>query len=206
MSSASTDALDQPRYRSAAVARMLAMPVETLRVWERRYRLIGPVRSASGQRLYSGAQVRRLALLRQLTQCGHAIGSLVGLDSDALAAMARTHAAVLPARSQASPASVIVDGDPAPRRWSDASLADFAGLSSTIACECPQHLAQLLQRLTEFEDYSAQCESLSPQDAELHAYLRRVTAGARRAFEIALERVALHEGLLPAGSAGSAGG
>jgi DNA-binding transcriptional MerR regulator len=189
--------LDQARYRSAAVARMLGMPVETLRVWERRYALIQPVRSPSGQRLYSGAQVQRLSLLRQLSQCGHAIGSLVGLDDAALQAMARTHAALLPAQAPAADAAPVT-GEPPPRRWSDAALADFAGLSSTIACECPQHLAQLLQRLSEFEDYSAQCQNLSPQDAELHAYLRRVTAGARREFEIALERVALHEGLLPA--------
>ncbi len=79
----------------------------------------------------------------------------------------------------------------------EAALADFAGLSSTIACECPKHLAQLLMRLTEFEDYSAQCVDLNPQDAALHQHLREITAQARHTFEQALERVALHEGLLP---------
>jgi len=83
------------------------------------------------------------------------------------------------------------------RRWDDEALASFAGLSTTIACECPRHLADLLVMLSHFEAYSADCEHRSPEDAELHAYLRQVTALARAQFETALEKVARHEGLLP---------
>jgi hypothetical protein len=83
-----------------------------------------------------------------------------------------------------------------PRRWDDAALADFAGLSSTIACECPRHVAELLVQLSHFEDYSAECEHRSAADAELHAYLRHVAATSRARFEAALEHVALHEGLM----------
>ena len=61
---------DVPRYRSAAVARMARMPVATLRVWERRYRVTAPERTTSGQRLYTAADVRRLAVMRQLTDLG----------------------------------------------------------------------------------------------------------------------------------------
>lgn len=202
-----TTAQDQPRFRSAAVARMLGMPVETLRVWERRYDLVSPARSSGGQRLYSAAQVQRLALLRQLTQCGHPIGSLAGLGAEALAELARQHAQLLQAQRggvDAAPRATkravrAPQAEPPipPRRWGDAALADFAGLSSTLACECPRHLAQLVQGLAEFEDYSAQCIDLNPQDVALHAHLRQITAQARHTFEQALERVALHEGLLP---------
>ena len=92
-------------------------------------------------------------------------------------------------------------GEPSPepvptRRWDDAALADFAGLSSTIACECPRHVAELLVQLSNFEAYSAECEHRSAADAELHAYLRHVTAASRARFEAALEHVALHEGLM----------
>ena len=83
-----------------------------------------------------------------------------------------------------------------PRRWDDAALADIAGLSSTIACECPRHVAEILMQLSHFEAYSAECRNRSPADAELHAYLAGVAASARAKFEEALERVALHEGLL----------
>jgi hypothetical protein len=83
-----------------------------------------------------------------------------------------------------------------PRRWNDAALADFANLSSTIACECPRHVAELLMQLSHFEAYSAECEHRNATDAELHAYLRRVATASRARFEAALEHVALHEGLL----------
>jgi MerR family transcriptional regulator, light-induced transcriptional regulator len=277
------------RHRSGAVARMLRMPVATLRVWERRYGVTKPVLSASGQRLYSADDVRRLALLKQLTDLGHAIGSLAGLDMPQLQSVASTHASVLAARTPLEPAqdspsstrpwqlavigkalgarlqrpallrrlsrpvqllgpfadaaqaaaalqsasvdALVVheprlhegwlaawqsvapalaalpkvvlyryaaestctalagvgtallrepqndtvlgqwlqgvleslpperasrrDAAPAipalpPRRWDDAALADFAGLSSTIACECPRHVAELLMQLSHF--------------------------------------------------------
>jgi hypothetical protein len=83
-----------------------------------------------------------------------------------------------------------------PRRWDDATLADFAHRSSTIACECPRHVAELLVQLSHFEAYSAQCEQRGPADAELHAYLGQVAAASRARFEAALEHVALHEGLM----------
>jgi hypothetical protein len=87
--------------------------------------------------------------------------------------------------------------EPVPsRRWDDAALADFAGLSSTVACECPRHVAELLVQLSHFEAYSAECEQRSAADAELHAYLGRVAAASRARFEAALEHVALHEGLI----------
>jgi DNA-binding transcriptional MerR regulator len=321
------------RHRSGAVARMLRMPVATLRVWERRYGLTQPLLSASGQRLYSEDDVLRLALLKQLTDLGHAIGSLAGLDMAQLQRVASTHASVLAARASegrpqpepalpwrvavigtalaarlqrpglrrqlsrplqvlgpfadaaaavaglqgaavdallvheprlhdgwlaslqaaapalaALPRAVLyrfgaestctalagsgtallrepqndtvigqwlqgalpADG-PArptaeaarppesavpPRRWDDAALADFAGLSSTIACECPRHVAELLMQLSHFEAYSAECRHRNAADAELHAYLQQVAGTARARFEQALEHVALHEGLI----------
>jgi len=321
---------DEPRHRSGAVARMVRMPVATLRVWERRYHLSSPALTPSGQRPYSAADVRRIALLKQLTDLGHAIGSLAGLDMAQLQEVAATHAhavtgslsprarpaagswrvavvgealanrlarpgvrrrlagalrvlgpfatvrdaeqacaddppqlllvhepnlhpawldnmraaaprlrtvptaavyrfaseavcerlaaagvallrepladAALGQRLEALsgaaprpawPSETAADAPAAPaRRWDDAVLADIAGLSSTIACECPRHLAELLMQLTHFERYSAECRSRSPADAQLHAYLGRVAAGARAQFEEALERVAVHEGLL----------
>jgi hypothetical protein len=450
-----------PRYRSGAVARMLRMPVATLRIWERRYRVAAPATSPSGHRLYSAADVKRLSLLRQLTALGHAIGSLAALDLPALRQVAATHAGVLaaprraglsleatgvapspaapgagaqgqaplgasaaalprdgagagqgaaegegageaegegarPARRGArqtpvaGPAPAVpaaaggrlpaapavrpgpvpaagpgalgaaapavaagreagVEGDPAlaarpgarvaaqagvadapapapwrvlvvgaalarrleqptlqarlsraaapvqvwdklelavaaveaasvapaeavlmqcatlraqdlprlralaraagaqrvhvlygfatsalalafeaagiallrapqddralgrwlqascaplalpvalgPRRWDDEALADFAALSTTISCECPRHVAELLMQLSSFESYSAECAHRDPADAALHSYLGQVAGTARALFESALERLAVQEGL-----------
>jgi DNA-binding transcriptional MerR regulator len=324
-------------HRSGAVARMLRMPVATLRVWERRYGLTQPALSPSGRRLYSADDLRRLTLIKQLTDQGHAIGSLAPLDMEQLQRVAAMHShtlamtqkdeqsaagpvppvrawrlavigAGLGARLQrpallrrlgrpvqllgpfddavqaaaalrgsvvdavlihepqlhegwstaidaAAPAlagvpkavlygfaaesvcealasagtallrepqpdavvaqwlqglSAATDAAPQtaagrplastgpapPRRWDDAALAEFAGRSSTIACECPRHVAELLLQLSHFEAYSAECEHRSPADAELHAHLGRVAGASRARFEAALEQVALHEGLL----------
>jgi MerR family transcriptional regulator, light-induced transcriptional regulator len=88
------------------------------------------------------------------------------------------------------------------RRWTDAALADFAGLSSTVVCECPKHVAELLIQLSQFEVYSADCENRNADDAALHRHLWQVAAQARASFEDALEYVAMHEGLtLPARAA-----
>lgn len=341
-----SDTADLSLHRSGAVARMLRMPVATLRVWERRYGLTQPQLTPSGQRLYSADDVRRLALIKQLTERGHAIGSLAPLDMPQLQRVASTHAQALAtlqggertdvadappvqawrlavigaalgsrlqrpallrrlgrpvvllgpfdgvaqaaAALQDSPIDTLLIHEPqlhagwlasieaaapavagvpkavlysfaadpvcetlatagtallrepqpdavvaqwlnslssqaasratsapqsaaglltpgaepvAPRRWDDAALADFASLSSTIACECPRHVVELLMQLSHFEAYSAECEHRNTADAELHAYLRRVAAASRARFEAALEHVALHEGLLLPSSA-----
>jgi DNA-binding transcriptional MerR regulator len=337
-----TGAGDTSFHRSGAVARMLRMPVATLRVWERRYRVTQPGLSPSGQRLYSADDIRRLALVKQLTDLGHAIGSLASLDMLQLQRVASTHAHALAATQRSEradaahlppvrawrlavigsglgtrlrrpallrrlgrpvtllgpfdaaaqaaaalrgsdldallvhephlhdgwlasieaaapafaglpkavlfgfaadpvcealatagtallrepqPDAVLAQwlhnlclaatapqaaaGKPAlstdavpPRRWDDAALADFADRSSTIACECPRHVADLLAQLAHFEAYSAECEHRNAADAELHAYLQQVAAVSRARFEAALEHVALHEGLLLPSSPG----
>src|SRR6476659_1932008 len=76
------------RYRSGVAARLAGLPVETLRVWERRYGISDTQRSAHGQRLYSDAQVRRLKLMKQLVDQGHPIGALAQLPLEELLASA----------------------------------------------------------------------------------------------------------------------
>lgn len=74
----------------------------------------------------------------------------------------------------------------APRRFDDATLSAVTRLPTTIRCECPQHLADLLFRLNAFESYSADCENRNEADAALHAHLHRETAKARALLEEAL--------------------
>jgi len=86
-----------------------------------------------------------------------------------------------------------------PQRWDDAALVTLAGLSTTMACECPRHIAGLLRQLMHFEAYSRECTHSSPDDAALHAHLAEVSTRCRLTFEEALARVIAHEGLLPGG-------
>jgi DNA-binding transcriptional MerR regulator len=54
----------RPVYSISAVARMLGVPVATLRTWEDRYRQVVPARNVSGHRLYSRDQVEQLRFVR----------------------------------------------------------------------------------------------------------------------------------------------
>ena len=81
------DLSDSTRMRSGTAARLAGLPVTTLRVWERRYSVVAAPKTATGQRLYSGLDVQRLRLLKHLTDCGHAIGTVAGLPAQALEAL-----------------------------------------------------------------------------------------------------------------------
>ena len=332
-----------PRFRAGAVAQMVRMPVATLRIWEQRYQLTSREISVSGHRLYSASDVQRIGLLKQLSDLGHAIGTMAALDLEQLREVAVTHVSTIAQSSQplvplvpvraptpcrvvvvgvalahrvqlpsllrqlgraievsgpfvslahavqapagqtvdallvqahglhdaslaellatasalgarrvavlygfakesvckafadagvsllrepqadaaldewlcrllnddglqqrsatptallelVSPLGMAVDAVP-PRRYDDATWANFGALSSSVDCECPRHVVDLLMQLSHFETYSAECEQLSPADIALHAYLCQTAAAARHLFEIALERLAIHEGV-----------
>ena len=76
-----------PRVRSGTAARLAGVPVATLRVWERRYGVVAPEKTDSGQRVYSQHDVARLRVLRQLTHAGHAIGTIATLELESLRAL-----------------------------------------------------------------------------------------------------------------------
>lgn len=323
------------RLRSGTAARLAGLPVTTLRVWERRYGVVAAPKTPTGQRLYTPQDVQRLHLLRQLTDRGHAIGTVATLalqplqalladepqgkpaaarlpvsapspvspppfgssstvgaaspaardgvvvgvgrgvalrlgagampwalvmhqDLDDAQAAAATSlaadvllvhlpsvqpgvvekvlalAAALRARSliviyafaagpllaalRAAGATLIRDpadgtelrrligvvmSQPAEaaagaeaRRFSDEALVELAQMPSTVACECPRHLAEIVMQIAGFERYSAECGSRSPADAALHRHLCQLGGTARALFEEALARVVAEEGIV----------
>lgn len=101
-------------YRSGAVARLTGIPVQTLRVWERRYKVVGPRQSPTGQRQYSPADVARLTVIKQLVDSGHAIGSIASLDAERLQSM--LDKAGRAARAMPRPARPIAGGTLSPAR------------------------------------------------------------------------------------------
>ena len=58
------------------VARQTGLSVQVIRVWEKRYGAVQPVRADNNRRLYTEEDVERLRLLRDATQAGHAIGQI----------------------------------------------------------------------------------------------------------------------------------
>jgi DNA-binding transcriptional MerR regulator len=296
-------------YRSGVAARLAGLPVETLRVWERRYGVSDADRSPQGQRLYSADQVHRLGLLKRVVDQGHAIGTVARLAVEELAALggAAASSGVLPLKlvvvgaalaqrldaARTAPmleisavcpqlqdaanslagasadvllieaAEMTADAMPqilalrrgvpakatvvlyrfcdsatvrrlrehgclvarapsdasevallcntaltgaalpppapstpaAPRRLNDEELATLASASTSINCECPRHLADILLMLGSFERYSAQCAHRNATDAAMHDDLARSAGHARMLMEDALERLAYAEGL-----------
>jgi DNA-binding transcriptional MerR regulator/predicted component of type VI protein secretion system len=74
-------------YSIKAVALATGLSVETLRAWERRYRIVDPQRTSSGHRVYTSRDVARLRVLRETTDRGHAIGKIAHLSDAELGSL-----------------------------------------------------------------------------------------------------------------------
>ncbi|WP_070105654.1 MerR family transcriptional regulator [Burkholderia plantarii] len=311
------------RYRSGEAARLAGMPAATLRIWERRYGVVAPPKTPSGQRMYSDSDVQRIRLLKALVGAGHTIGAIASLGREELEALSMTqsHGAVpsgeavrlaiigplavtdaaagrmgieiaeridsleqasesgaagidaliatvaslhedvvgrlarLAQARQAQAVTVVygfgtagavelarlsgfalfrsIDTRANPlslvsqlaravvasrragdadqglwlrtrRRFDEATLASLGSLSSTVKCECPRHLSELIRQLSAFEQYSDECVSRSPADALLHRHLGDAANRAATLLETALEVVLRKEGLAEPGGASPA--
>ena len=67
--------------------------------------------------------------------------------------------------------------------------------ASSVRCECPNHLSQIVSSLQAFEEYSKNCENRDDADRQVHALLYRYTAGARAVMEEALDALVKHENI-----------
>jgi MerR family transcriptional regulator, light-induced transcriptional regulator len=128
--SSETDQDSRVAYRSGVAARMAGLSAETLRVWERRYALSDTLRSERGQRLYSAEQVRRLTLLKQLVDQGHAISVLARLPLEELQEMTVASARV---QQPAGPLRVAVVGGNLAKRI---DAGGYEGLEMIVQCSC----------------------------------------------------------------------
>lgn len=70
-------------YPIQSVALRTGVTAYTIRAWERRYGVVTPER-VGGRRLYSEADVARLALLKRAVDSGHRIGTVANLPGPAL--------------------------------------------------------------------------------------------------------------------------
>lgn len=86
--------------RSGTAARLAGLSPSTLRIWEHRYGVVAPPKTATGQRAYSMNDVERLRLVKRLTVEGFAIGTVARLDADALLALSSGNAGTSRATQQ----------------------------------------------------------------------------------------------------------
>lgn len=310
-------------FRSGVAARLAGIPVETLRVWERRYQLTGHSDSPGRQRLYGKEDIERLAMLKRLVDLGQSIGSIAHLDMTTLqdvqeslvnmsvtanghsgqttprvalvgsilgadvtataidgtdihvAARATSFSqfkenhrdaacdamlievptlldniahdigtfaqenripkvilfyrfapntlirklralghsivrmpfdlqevvmlckAILDRRDSrplAAPQEAAID-IVSPPKFSTETLLRLTQMKSSVYCECPSQLAELLISVSAFERYSAQCASQTPDDAALHKRLEQDAAKVRTILETSITAVIRHENI-----------
>jgi DNA-binding transcriptional MerR regulator len=66
------------------VSRITGLSIDTLRMWERRYGFPTPLRSSSGNRIYSESEVKRLQLVVKALKVGYRVSDALRLDESAL--------------------------------------------------------------------------------------------------------------------------
>jgi len=177
---------------------VLESPVLDSHVCEQLAECVERAGASRGVIVYSFGRVRDIDFARDSRIA--VLRSPVNVEDVRVAAM-HAYTPAAPARSKRSKetnttAPTWHSAEPvAPRRFNNVQLTNLAEASSTIDCECPQHLAQLVGDLTAFEVYSAKCANRDEDDAALHRYLHQTTAEARALVETALKRVAEAEGI-----------
>ena len=88
----------EARHPIRVVAERTGLSPSVLRAWERRYHVVEPERSEAGQRLYSDADIERLALLAKAGSAGRSVGQVASLELGALRALVAEDAEHGPAR------------------------------------------------------------------------------------------------------------
>lgn len=83
-----SETTQSPLHSVRVVARRTGLTPDLLRAWEKRYRVVQPVRSAGGQRNYSDADIERLQLLVKVTAAGRSIGQVAPLGNAELRELA----------------------------------------------------------------------------------------------------------------------
>jgi len=126
------------------------------------------------------------------------VAALPSTSGAASSAVASSSAVAAPS----GPRSRMIGGDddfgaPLPvgaaRLFSQTQLGRLQEITSSVRCECPNHMAELVSSLAAFEEYSKKCENSDAADAAMHAKLYRETSRARRLMEEALVALCRYE-------------
>ena len=91
------------RHPIQVAARLTGLSVDVIRAWERRYGVVAPVRSETGRRLYSDADIERLRLIARATLTGRTVAQAASLPADELTALVQQEHALPPPDRAAAP-------------------------------------------------------------------------------------------------------
>lgn len=70
-------------------SRLSGLSTHVIRIWERRYGALSPTRTDTNRRMYCEEAIKRLKLLRELTENGHRIGGVAKLPTEELEALVK---------------------------------------------------------------------------------------------------------------------
>jgi len=87
-------------YPIRYAARRTQLTPHVIRAWEKRYQAVIPQRSPKNRRLYSEENIQRLQLLKQITDAGHNISQVAGLDATELLDLAQRENLSVPGQSE----------------------------------------------------------------------------------------------------------
>ncbi len=133
---------EEPTFGINTASRMTGIPVDTLRMWERRYDAVMPKRSADNKRRYTTTDIARLRLFKNLVELGHSIGTVARLPMDALSERLQVHADLqTPAQAAATDleqkTGILVYGEELPfqvRGWAESmTQLDIIGTHTLYA-------------------------------------------------------------------------
>lgn len=82
-----------------------------------------------------------------------------------------------------------------PPRYDDTQLGVLRERQSRLACECPNHVAELVSSLLAFERYSRACANRDDDDARMHRRLAEATGEARVVMETVLTELLKFENI-----------
>ena len=145
----------RPRHPIAVVSERTGLSQDVLRVWERRYGVVSPVRAPSGLRLYTDDDIHRLVLIQSAMRGRRSISRVAKLPTDALATLVDEDNEARKQRAGATSsrydAGDVVGGALALARLLDASALDEALRRAAVVMGMPAFLetvaAPLLRRI-----------------------------------------------------------
>ena len=76
--------MKESHHSLRVVTQRTGLSTHVVRVWEKRYGAVKPMRTSTNRRVYSDAEIERLTLLRLATVAGHGIGAIANLPLERL--------------------------------------------------------------------------------------------------------------------------
>ena len=167
---------DRKLFKIGAVARLTGVSVHTLRNWEEHHAAVHPRRSPGGKRLYSEADVQRLALIKKLADQGLSLHEIATCSLDELgerwARMAGAEMSLM--TSAVTQAAVLGTGLAA---WIESQRDQLAGTEIVAAADDVNELEQKLGECP-VDVLLVECPAITASTArEVRDYVQLLGAG-----------------------------